>query len=89
MIPKINAMIADSKGYFEWVPGMVFDTSLQEEPTMSDDFFGLAMTGMFSPANGTALEPKDVELNNTAVDNPLPVHDMDKADKKKLELFFH
>jgi len=47
------------------------------------------MTGMFSPLGGPDLEPKDVELNNTAVDVPLPVHDMDKADKKKLEVFFH
>lgn len=56
---------------------------------MSEDFFGLAMTGMFSPAGGPDLEPKDVELNNTNVDNTLPVHDEEKKDKKKLELFFH
>lgn len=89
LIPKINAMIVDSRGYAEWVPGMQFDASLQEEPTMKDDFFGLQMTGMFSPLGGPDLEPKDVELNNTGVDVPLPVHDMDKADKKKFEVFFH
>lgn len=75
LIPKINSMIIDSRGYYEWVPGMQFDTSLQEEPTMKDDFFGLQMTGMFSPLGGPDLEPKDVELNNTGVDVPLPVHD--------------
>ena len=89
LIPKVNSMIVDSRGYYEWVPGMQFDTSLQEEATMKDDCFGLQMTGMFSPMGGPALEPKDVELNTTAVDVPLPVHDMDKADKKKLEVFFH
>lgn len=68
---------------------MQFDTSLQEEPTMKDDYFGLQMTGMFSPLGGPDLEPKDVELNNTAVDQALPVHDTDKNDKKKLEVFFH
>lgn len=47
------------------------------------------MTGMFSPLGGPDLEPKDVEFNNTAVDQPLPVHDMERADKKKLEVFFH
>lgn len=47
------------------------------------------MTGMFSPWGGPDLEPKDVELNNTAVDVPLPVHDMAKEDKKKLEFFLH
>lgn len=56
---------------------------------MKDDFFGLQMTGMFSPMGGPDLEPKDVELNNTAVETPLPVHDMDKSDKKKLEFFLH
>lgn len=28
LIPKINALIVDSGGYYEWVPGMQFDTSL-------------------------------------------------------------
>lgn len=41
LIPKVNAMIVDSRGYYEFVPGMQFDTSLQEEPTMKDDYFGL------------------------------------------------
>lgn len=56
---------------------------------MQGGFFGLQMTGMFSPLGGPDLEPKDVELNNTNVEVPLPVHDQDKADKKKFEVFFH
>lgn len=56
---------------------------------MQGGYFGLQMTGMFSPLGGPDLEPKDVELNNTNVEVPLPVHDQDKADKKKFEIFFH
>lgn len=47
------------------------------------------MTGMFSPWGGPDLEPKDVELNSTMVEIPLPVHDQAKEDKKKFEIFLH
>lgn len=80
LIPKINGMLEGSRGYYEWVPGLQFDASLQEPPTMLHDYMALQMTGMFSPAGGPDLEPRDVELNNTAVDTPLPVHDTDKND---------
>jgi hypothetical protein len=89
LIPKINEMLLASRGYSDWIPGMQFDTSLQEDPTFAQGYFGLQMNGMFSPLGGPDLEPKDVELNNTAVDVALPVHDPDKSDKKKLELFLH
>lgn len=89
LIPRINEMLLASRGYSDWIPGMQFDTALTEEPTFAQGFFGLQMTGMFSPLGGPDLEPKDVELNNTAVDVPLPIHDPDKNDRKKLELFLH
>lgn len=72
-----------------FVPGMEFDTALQEEPTMKEGFFGLEMDGMFRPAGGPDLQPGEVELNSTAVDSPLPLHDEAKEDKKKFELYLH
>lgn len=89
LMPKVNGMMAQSKGYMQFVPGMEFDTSLQEEPTMKAGFFGLEMDGMFRPQGGPDLQPSDVELNSTAVDTPLPVHDQAKEDKKKFEVFLH
>lgn len=89
MLPKINEMLLASRGYSEWIPGMQFDASLTEEPTFQSGFFGLQMVGMFSPIGGPDLTPNDVELNSTAVDVPLPVHDPDKNDRKKMELFLH
>ena len=89
LVPKVNSMIVDSRGYYEFVPGMQFDTSLQDEPTFKEGYFGMQMTGMFSPMGGPDLEPKDVELNSTMVEIPLPVHDQAKEDKKKFEIFLH
>ena len=82
-------LLMASKGYYEFVPGMLFDTSLQEDPTMKEGYFGLEMNGMFSPVGGPELRPEDVELNSTAVDSPLPVHDQAKDDRKKFEIFLH
>ena len=82
-------MIIDGNGYYEWVPGLQFDASLEEELTMKDNYFAMSMTGMFGPAGGPNLDLSEIELNNTGVDIPLPVHDADKNDKKKLEIFFH
>lgn len=89
LMPKVNSLIMASKGYYEFVPGMLFDTSLQEDPTMKEGYFGLEMNGMFSPVGGPELRPEDVELNSTAVDSPLPVHDQAKDDRKKFEIFLH
>lgn len=82
-------MLAQSKGYYEFVPGMQFDTALMAEPTMKEGFFGLEMDGMFRPTAGPDLAPGDVELNSTMVEIPLPVHDQAKEDKKKFEIFLH
>ena len=89
LMPKINGMLAQSKGYYEFVPGMQFDTALMAEPTMKEGFFGLEMDGMFRPTGGPDLAPGDVELNSTMVEIPLPVHDQAKEDKKKFEIFLH
>lgn len=63
LMPKINGMITETRGYGKFIEGMQFDTSLQQEPTMEKGYMGLEMTGMFSPDGGPDLTPQDIEMN--------------------------
>lgn len=90
LMPKVNTMITKTRGYGQFIEGMQFDTSLQQEPTMEQQsngqaYMGLEMTGIFSPLGGPDLQPQDFEMNNT--DASLPVHDNEERDD--FELFLH
>jgi len=78
MIPKLNKLLAENRGYVELLPNIVFDTSLQASPMVTSDFLGLQMTGLFSPLNQTAFKPADLEKNTTnpeVLDESLPLYD--------------
>lgn len=61
MIPKLNKIISDSRAYLELLPGILLDSSLQSDPIVDMNYMGFRMTGLFSPVNGTDLDPKDLE----------------------------
>lgn len=87
LMPKINGMIAETRGYSKFIEGMQFDTSLQQEPTMEKGYMGLEMTGMFSPDGGPDLKPSEIEMNQTS-DISMPVHDT-AEEREELEIFLH
>jgi len=41
MIPKLNKLLAENRGYVELLPNIVFDTSLQASPMVASEFLGL------------------------------------------------
>lgn len=86
MIPKLNKVISDSGAYLELLPGILFDASLQAEPVADLQYFGLAMTGLFSPVNGTELTPKDLEKNST---EPVQLSHMYDPAGANLQFYLH
>lgn len=71
------------------MPGIMFDTSLQDSPHLYKHYVGFEMTGLFSPANSTDLEPENLERNTT--DNSLLYPKFPEFDRNgsKLQLNIH
>jgi hypothetical protein len=86
MIPKLNQLITESEAFLELLPDTLFDASLQSEPIVDTQYYGLEMTGIFSPINGTELTPKDLETNYNVPVKLTNVYDTSGAN---LQLYLH
>ena len=86
MIPKLNKIITDSRAYLELIPGILLDASLQTDPVVDQSYMGFKMTGLFSPVNGTDLEPKELELNST---EPIAMSYLYNSNGGNLQLYLH
>lgn len=86
MIPKLNKVISDSGGYIELLKGTMFDAALQADPVVDVSHLGFEMTGLFSPINGTDLDPKDLEKNLTTSVHLDSVFDQNGAN---LQFYLH
>jgi len=47
LIPDLNIMLTESRGYIEIFPHIMFDYSIQGSPVVEKHYFGVGVTGLF------------------------------------------
>ena len=57
LIPELNNMFTESRGYIEIFPNIMFDYSIQGSPSIEKHYFGVGVTGLFGLRNHTDLTP--------------------------------
>jgi hypothetical protein len=66
LIPQLNFIFSETRGYIEIFQNIMFDYSIQGNPSVEKHYFGVGVTGIFGLRNHTDLQPTDLErgINN-------------------------